>query len=575
MTVFLKGLKLGGFKGIGKAQAMAPFGRFNFFAGANNSGKSTVLEFLDRFGEDLTSGTKRAINVESVDRHVGTSESSLEIAFGLPASEVKETLKTLLFNSNDWTLASGANTLFEPFDLGSRTIWFTPVEIGQANFQYFNNYDVSVLALKLNRNIWKQLWHGLTGRTGGDIENHWIPETLQVFDGQFTFSLPKIHLLPSIRQIGKAGEDFNGLGGQGLIDKLQSLQNPPPLEQEKKSQFEAINKLLQSVLNKPDARLEIPHTKECIIVHVDNKSLPLESLGTGIEEIIMIGAYCTIYDNCIMCLEEPELHLHPILQRQLLQYLEAETSNQYFISTHSAAFIDMAGGQVFHVENDGASTTIKNVTERASRRLLTDRLGYRASDIVQANSIIWVEGPSDRVYLLNWLKQVDDTLTEGIHFSIMFYGGRLLSHLSGDVDLLDDFINLKAMNQNSAIILDSDKQKKGTRIGESKKRIIAEFEEDCGFAWLTQGREIENYLDSDQLLDVIKAVHSRSFGNSYGMGQYDNCLKFEAKSDAKERTADKVLISQKMSKIELRLDVLDLKKKITQLVGFIRDANAI
>ena len=400
----------------------------------------------------------------------------------------------------------------------------------------------------------------------------WV-RCLEIFDRQFTFTLPQIHLLPSIRQIGKAGQDFTGLGGQGLIDKLQTLQNPPPLQQEKKSQFEAINKLLQTVLNKPNARLEIPHTKECIIVHVDNKSLPLESLGTGIEEIIMIGAYCTIYDNCIMCLEEPELHLHPILQRQLLQYLEAETSNQYFISTHSAAFIDMAGGQVFHVENDGASTTIRNVTERASRKLLTDRLGYRASDIVQANSIIWVEGPSDRVYLLNWLQQIDPELIEGIHFSIMFYGGRLLSHLSGEDELIDDFINLKAMNQNSAIILDSDRSEEAAEIGAHKERVIAEFSEERGFSWLTSGREIENYLDTDLLQTTIQTLHSRSFGASLGMERYDNSLKYTNEDKTKDYTADKMKVAQQMSESELNLDLLDLRDQVTRLVTFIRDAN--
>ena len=573
MTVFLKGLKLGGFKGIGKAQELAPFGRFNFFAGANNSGKSTVLEYLNRFGEDLTSADYRTITIENVDRHIGTPETNPAIALGLPAYEVERTIKTFLQTQRSLSISSGADTLLTVFDFGSGTVWFTPQQIGQSNFRYFNNYDVSTLALTLNQNIWFHLWQSLTGKSGGGLKSHWIPEILEIFDRQFTFPIPEIHLLPSIRKIGKAGEEFNGLGGQGLIDKLQTLQNPPPLEQQKKSQFEAINKLLQTVLNKPDARLEIPHTKECVIVHVDNKSLPLESLGTGIEEIIMIGAYCTIYDNCIMCLEEPELHLHPILQRQLLQYLEAETSNQYFISTHSASFIDMTGGQVFNVENDGASTTIKNVTERASRRLLTDRLGYRASDIVQANSIIWVEGPSDRVYLLNWLKQVDDTLIEGIQFSIMFYGGRLLSHLSGDDELIEDFINLKAMNQNSAIVLDSDRAKKGARVGEHKKRVIKEFETGCRFAWLTQGREIENYLEADQLLEAIKAVHPKSYGQSCGMDQYDNGLKFRAKSDAGERTADKVKVAQRMCGRALPLDVLDLRKKVTQLAEFIRAAN--
>jgi hypothetical protein len=49
--------------------------------------------------------------------------------------------------------------------------------------------------------------------------------------------------------------------------------------------------------------------------------------------------------------------------------------------------------------------------------------------------VIWVEGPSDRIYIRHWLKLADAHLTEEVHFSIMFYGGKLLSHLSaGETD---------------------------------------------------------------------------------------------------------------------------------------------
>ncbi|MEZ4770015.1 MAG: hypothetical protein R2844_16480, partial [Caldilineales bacterium] len=74
----------------------------------------------------------------------------------------------------------------------------------------------------------------------------------------------------------------------------------------------------------------------------------------------------------------------------------------------------------------------------------------RASDILQANCIIWVEGPSDRIYLKHWLRTIAPELDEGIQFSIMFYGGRLLSHLSADDAEIDEFISLRKINQNLA-----------------------------------------------------------------------------------------------------------------------------
>ena len=180
MTVFLKGLKLGGFKGIGKAQEMAPFGRFNFFAGANNSGKSTVLEFLDQFGEDLTSIETRPINLDRVDRHIGTTETNLQIAFGLPAEDVEQTLKELIHKIRDTSVALSADTFLSHFDFrnGKRNIWFTPQLLGQNDFRCFVDFDVPALAQTLNPTVWQMFWQHLTLQSGGGLENHWIPETL-------------------------------------------------------------------------------------------------------------------------------------------------------------------------------------------------------------------------------------------------------------------------------------------------------------------------------------------------------------------------------------------------------------
>ncbi len=48
-------------------------------------------------------------------------------------------------------------------------------------------------------------------------------------------------------------------------------------------------------------------------------------------------------------------------------------------------------------------------------------------------------------------------LREGIHYSIMFYGGRLLNHLSADDPDITEFIKLRRLNRHLAVVMDSDK----------------------------------------------------------------------------------------------------------------------
>ncbi len=127
----------------------------------------------------------------------------------------------------------------------------------------------------------------------------------------------------------------------------------------------------------------------------------------------------TSVSDAIVTFEEPEQLLHPILQRQLMTYL-AGTSNQYFISTHSAHLIDAVHANTFHVRLVNGETVIERADTDAKRHQLCEDLGYRPSDIVQANCVIWVEGPFDKIHLRHWLKQLDEHLTEHVHYSIMF-----------------------------------------------------------------------------------------------------------------------------------------------------------
>ena len=128
-----------------------------------------------------------------------------------------------------------------------------------------------------------------------------------------------------------------------------------------------------------------------------------------------------------------------------------------------------------------------------------DDLGLRASDLLQANSVIWVEGPSDRIYLLHWIGLLAPDLSEGIDYAIMFYGGRLLAHLTMEEKKAQEdvsrFINLLRLNQRSALVMDSDrKTSPKDAINATKQRLVNEGQKSGLHTWVTDGREIENEL---------------------------------------------------------------------------------
>jgi hypothetical protein len=237
--------------------------------------------------------------------------------------------------------------------------------------------------------------------------------------------------------------------------------------------------------------------------------------------------------------------------------------------------MDTPDAEIYHVQlQDDGQSLVERVTSDRGRSVVCEDLGYHPSDLLLANCVIWVEGPSDRTYLSHWIAKRDPDLQEGVHFSIMFYGGRLASHLTGnDVDeAINEFISLRRLNRRVMIVIDSDRSNSARPLNATKTRLVEEFDAGPGHAWVTEGREIENYLAPDQIKNAIEKVVPNCTAASR-FRRYDNVLSIKGPS-GKVRQAPKVEVAKYIVGTNKFDDSrLDLREQLDALIKFIRDSN--
>lgn len=325
----------------------------------------------------------------------------------------------------------------------------------------------------------------------------------------------KVDAIRSVEDDDFPDRDVELCSGRGLPTALLRLFNP---ERSNHARAEArLNKLqgfVRDVMNDPCASLLVSHeSHEISLKTSDADYLPLESLGTGITELVILASIIACNDNRIICIEEPEIHLHPALQARFMKYLLEDDSNRFIITTHSPTVINYPGIQVAHVSKANGVSGCRQLDGLGCARDLLDDLGVKASDLLQANFLVWVEGPSDRVYLNYWIKRWSDehniSLEEGIHYSVMIYGGKLLNALDASAggEIPSELISLFRINTHFCVLMDSDKKSPHSRLNSTKRRIIDECAQSGAMSWVTWGATIENYIPEDVLVASIKKCY--------------------------------------------------------------------
>jgi hypothetical protein len=138
---------------------------------------------------------------------------------------------------------------------------------------------------------------------------------------------------------------------------------------------------------------------------------------------------------------------------------------------------------------------------------------------------------------------------------------------------VDEGVAILRVNRNSAILIDSDNRNDRSRLNETKTRVATEITNNNGFAWITKGKEIENYIPASALtswlnIDQVKQVEQ--------YGDFFDYLDQIKPGEGKHYRERKPLLAEQLSPYITRENIqgiLDLSEKLDDLCKVIQAWN--
>lgn len=175
--------------------------------------------------------------------------------------------------------------------------------------------------------------------------------------------------------------------------------------------------------------------------------MPVEKLSKGMRSIYMLSLLEAYIDEqqklpCVIMMEEPEIFLHPKLQKTAGEILyRLSQKNQVIFSTHSPNVIfNFTSGQIRQIVLDEDYYSV--VRPHTDIDEILDDLGYSASDLMNVDFVFIVEGRQDKsrlpLLLDKYYSEITDKDGELVRVAII---------TTNSCTNIKTYANLKYMNQ--------------------------------------------------------------------------------------------------------------------------------
>lgn len=370
----------------------------NLIVGKNNAGKSTILEAIDLF----FNGPKVDKSEVNTLAHGGNSKQDMRIGFSLKADE--KFLRSIFSESEQFTRSRESL-----WDAIGKHLVGVPVVVSESLRGGFSGtkgpYGVQ---FHLSPEL-EAFFQSYRARTTVDSRQRfldtgesWIKQLLSEY---------KALLIPFGRVVNSAASDkaleLDGSNLANVVDRILATpgQEHSIVEDEFLGEVVALFPEFTGKL-RLRSKLSVKGFKRIDFQEPNKISLPLEYYGSGLRSIIVQLAHLVMNPDIragrkmIFMVEEPELGLHPSLQRRLLNYYKEKFNSQKvkgccILTVQSPSFIDWSGeSSLARIYSEKHKSTVVQLSKADIQSTMED-IGFFQSHLLQFDVLIIVEGHTD------------------------------------------------------------------------------------------------------------------------------------------------------------------------------------
>ena len=454
---------------------------FTALIGPNNSGKSAVLRAIFELRPLFQVLPTLFSGRLDVPRHVALAADGdpASLANSNSRSRFQVTLQSPVTPSANRVPYATEITI--EYDTGSQAL--SIVEI-LATDDLDNRYKISSSSV---RNLSPTGQGHILSHTPGDPKYVDISALFR-----FSESLSSSKYFPAVRNAINegAGKHYDCYIGTSFIQNWDSWKAGGL-----KDRQTAINKVereIESLLGIGRLEVNADQTNKTFDIFIDDHPHKLHEVGSGLSQLILILASALIEKPDFICIDEPELSLHPALQTRFLSTLGSYARRGVIFATHSMGLARSVAQRIYSVNRIGQGRSEIRVFGQQHRNLAEwlGELGYAAMENIGVDRILLVEGQSEVLCFHEFLRKIGKDNS----YVVIPLGGSSL--INGNAAIALEELKRLVPATNIVGFIDSERSNENEQLTEDRRSFLAICAELKIEMRASERRATENYFPS-------------------------------------------------------------------------------